>query len=236
MSEAVEVNGSLTVLGRCIRAVAMGEAHVPWRDAVLCQLLRSSFEGTKTHTQVVVNVSPEYEDETACTLKFGETVACVRNRPAVVVGRDTESEIGLLQGEVQRLRTKKRAMEESGQGSGFVEGCIHSERLSLQANMDKLAAIQTRVSDLKARLVEKPGTGTGTGSRIRIHAMKMKTPLQEEAGDPRLALEKEEYNLRMLVLRQQSIKKLWRDATPLYISVVAELGEKENQLRMVTGE
>ena len=45
MSEAIGINNSLTVLGRCIRAVGKNEAHVPWRDVVLCQLLRSSFEG-----------------------------------------------------------------------------------------------------------------------------------------------------------------------------------------------
>ena len=38
MSEAITINTSLTVLGRCIRAVGAGNNHVPWRDAVLCQL------------------------------------------------------------------------------------------------------------------------------------------------------------------------------------------------------
>jgi len=230
MSEAIGVNGSLTVLGRCIRAVGKGEAHVPWRDAVLCQLLRTSFEGnasganqtqTQTHTTVVVNVSPEYEDETMCTLQFGETVACVANRATVVVGRNAESEIAILRSEVQRLRAKKKEMEKSGQASGFVEGCINSEKLSLQANMDKLFELQSHVADLKARVVEESGEA---GKSARRPASKLEV------------VEKEEYIVRMIVLRQQSIKKLWRDATPMFASLVAELQEKENQLRMATGK
>lgn len=218
LSEAIGVNGSLTVLGRCIRAVGAGNAHVPWRDAVLCQLLRTSFEGKggeRSYTTVVVNVSPEYEDETICTLQFGETVACVANRATVIVGRDAENEIGRLESEARRLRTKKKDMERSGQGSGFVEGCINSEKLSLLANMGKLAALQKHVADLKARLVEE--RRTATASKLE-------------------AAQKDEYNMRMLVLRQQSIKKLWRESMPMYNSLIAELGEKENQLRMAMGE
>ena len=47
--EAITINTSLTVLGRCIRAVGAGNNHVPWRDAVLCQLLSGSFESDGTY-------------------------------------------------------------------------------------------------------------------------------------------------------------------------------------------
>jgi hypothetical protein len=51
--------------------VGSNKSHVPWRDSVLTQLLRTSFAGqnTATHTSVVVNVSPEHEDETICTMR-----------------------------------------------------------------------------------------------------------------------------------------------------------------------
>ena len=41
MFEAIGINKSLTVLG-AVSAVGKGILHVPWRDAVLCQLLRTS--------------------------------------------------------------------------------------------------------------------------------------------------------------------------------------------------
>jgi hypothetical protein len=56
-----------------------------------------------------------------------------------------------------------------------------------------------------------------------------------------VATEKEEYNVGALVFRQQGpdkfgVKSLWKDATPMFGAVAAELDEKENQLRMATGK
>jgi hypothetical protein len=218
MNEAITINKALTVLGRCIRAVGKGHSHVPWRDAVLCQLLRSSFEG-RTHTSVVVNVSPEYEDETLCTLRFGETVSCVTNKATKVVGKNAKKEIESLQSEILHLRSRKKRMEQDGLGAGFVDGCIHSEMLSLKANMEKLVIIQSRLSSLKVQLAE-----TSSPEKKRRLAEKVD------------AVTKEEYNHRALVLREQSIKALWHYATPQYESLIAELNERENQLRMLTGK
>ena len=212
MSEAITINNSLTVLGRCIRAVGTGKAHVPWRDAVLCQLLKTSFSGNgATHTSVVVNISPEHADETLCTLRFGERVACVKNRATVVVGSDAEGEIASLRRQVSDLRARKRAMDAEGLGSGFVEGCIHSERVSLQKNMDKLAVIEARVGELKTRLVE---AGGGRALRERLAAAQAERDV-----------------VWAITSRQQTIKKLWRDATPGYKAVAAQLADMENQLR-----
>ena len=218
MSEAISINSSLTVLGRCIRAVCKNSKHVPWRDAVLCQLLKTSFEGKgSTHTVVVVNISPEHEDETLCTLRFGETVSCVTNRATIVIGQNADDEIGRLNMDIDRLRNKIQEMRKSGLSGGFVEGCIHSEKLSLMSNMEKLEGIQKQVGDLKTRLIE-----TGDGSKRTVATI----------GEKLEVVVKAEYNMKMLVLRQQSIRGLWKDATSLYLAVVAELNERENQLRM----
>jgi hypothetical protein len=214
MSEAIGINNSLTVLGRCIRAVGRGKSHVPWRDATLCQLLRVSFEGKgATHTAVVVNVSPEHEEETLCTLRFGENVAGVTNEATRVVGQNANSQIAVLRSTIMELKAKQRKMKKDGQAPGFVPGCINSEKLSLQKNMDKLAAISERVANLKVRLVE-------TG------------------GDPRVAerlaaAKKEEDVLSAITWRQQTIKALWNPGTPMYKSLMAELGGAENSLRMM---
>ena len=195
MSEAIGINNSLTVLGRCIRGVGRGTRHIPWRDAVLCQLLRTSFEDKgATHTAVVVNVSPEHEDETLCTLRFGENVACVSNQATVVTGQNVRAEMDALRSEVNYLRKKKREMEKAGQGSGFVEGCVNTERISLQANMDKLEAIRARIADLKVKIVEV--------GHNPAKARDVKRTLA--------AVQKEEDVAVGIVLRQQTIKTLWQ--------------------------
>ena len=38
MQEAMQINNSLTVLGRCIRALSSRKAHVPFRDSTLTML------------------------------------------------------------------------------------------------------------------------------------------------------------------------------------------------------
>jgi hypothetical protein len=226
MSEAMGINNSLTVLGRCMRAVGGDKTHVPWREAALCQLLRTSFEGkSSTHTAVVVNISPEHEDETLCTLRFGETVSSVRNSATVVISQDADTEIERLQRQVERLRAKKKGMEESGQAGGFVEGCLPTEKLSLQSNMKKLAGIRSNLTDLKTMLIE---AGSGDQRKRKAIAEKIE------------AAKNEEYNMDALVFRQQGpdkfgVKSLWKDATPMFMAVTADLEEKENQLRMATG-
>eukprot|EP00505_MAST-04D_sp_SCG-Rhode-Island_P002607 Stramenopile-MAST_4_protein_2607 len=213
MSEAISINNALTVLGRCIRGVGSGSMHIPWRDSVLTRLLRNSFDtGAGTHTAVVVNVTPEHHDETLCTLRFGETVAGVANRATMVVGRNIDHEVEGLRSDIRWLQDRKKSMERAGQGSGFVDGCILSEKLSLRTNMEKLKSLQSHLAQLKIKRME-------VGSTL---ADKLETTKREE------------YNLRMLVLRQQSIKKLWHEATPAYLKLVAELDEKKNQLNILT--
>jgi hypothetical protein len=234
MSEAIGINNSLTVLGRCIRAVGKNEAHVPWRDVVLCQLLRSSFEGgggggrgkrstssggAHAYCSVIVNVSPEHEDETMCTLRFGESVSCVSNRATVVVGRDASSAMDDLRLDIDSLQRKVKEMCDSGMAGGFVRGCQVTERQSLEANMAKHASAQGDVVRFKAMVAE-----ADSGRRRRLMEEKLNKAI------------KEEHHFRMMVLRQQSIKTLWTAASPNYEAAVAELEEKKQQLSLMKGE
>jgi len=50
--QAMAINGSLTVLGKVIRALGARAAHVPYRDSTLTMLLRSAFGG-RSKTAVV---------------------------------------------------------------------------------------------------------------------------------------------------------------------------------------
>ena len=217
MAEAISINNSLTVLGRCIRAVGRAKSHVPWRDAILCQLLRTSFEtkaAAGTHTAVVVNVSPEHQEETLCTLRFGETVAGVVNRSTAVVGQSANKEIHQFALHAAHLRAKALEMERDGQSGGFVKDCTKTEKRSLQANQNKLKSFQKELVSMKTKLVESGGKRVGLQVRIK-------------------ALTKEEHNLEMLVLRQKSIKSLWRYPSTMYNALAAELLETEQQLAIL---
>lgn len=79
-AEARSINGSLSALGRVVKALSGRSggsggrvgAHVPYRDSTLTMLLRDSFGG-KSFASVVINVAGEVQhaEETVCSLRFG---------------------------------------------------------------------------------------------------------------------------------------------------------------------
>merc|ERR1719265_2440389 len=108
-TQAMAINGSLTALGKVIRALGSNAAHVPFRDSMLTMLLRSSLDGCAT-TSVVINVAsePEHYEETLCSLEFGERMAGVKTVSTKVVAERSlvEAEVDALKEEAEVLRTE----------------------------------------------------------------------------------------------------------------------------------
>ncbi|MCO5600395.1 hypothetical protein L7F22_054507 [Adiantum nelumboides] len=78
LKEAQHINKSLSALGDVISALAQKNAHVPYRNSKLTQLLQDSLGG-QAKTLMFVHISPDEESylETMSTLKFAERVASV---------------------------------------------------------------------------------------------------------------------------------------------------------------
>ncbi|KAM0951174.1 putative minus-end-directed kinesin ATPase [Dioscorea sansibarensis] len=78
LKEAQHINKSLSALGDVIAALAQKNAHVPYRNSKLTQLLQDSLGG-QAKTLMFVHISPEADaiGETLSTLKFAERVATV---------------------------------------------------------------------------------------------------------------------------------------------------------------
>ncbi|KAI5065320.1 hypothetical protein GOP47_0020015 [Adiantum capillus-veneris] len=78
LKEAQHINKSLSALGDVIAALAQKNAHVPYRNSKLTQLLQDSLGG-HAKTLMFVHVSPDADShgETISTLKFAERVALV---------------------------------------------------------------------------------------------------------------------------------------------------------------
>ncbi len=56
MSEACNINSSLTTLGRCIFCLAKGESYIPYRDSTLTMILKNSLGGS-SKTSMIVTIS-----------------------------------------------------------------------------------------------------------------------------------------------------------------------------------
>ncbi|KAL0921927.1 hypothetical protein M5K25_005877 [Dendrobium thyrsiflorum] len=78
LKEAQYINKSLSALGDVIASLARKNAHVPYRNSKLTQLLQDSLGG-QAKTLMFVHISPEVDalGETLSTLKFAERVATV---------------------------------------------------------------------------------------------------------------------------------------------------------------
>ncbi|KAK6780821.1 hypothetical protein RDI58_023005 [Solanum bulbocastanum] len=78
LKESQHINKSLSALGDVISALAQKNAHVPYRNSKLTQLLQDSLGG-QAKTLMFVHISPEPEavGETISTLKFAERVSTV---------------------------------------------------------------------------------------------------------------------------------------------------------------
>ncbi|XAR70393.1 Plus-end-directed kinesin ATPase [Bertholletia excelsa] len=80
LEEAKSVNLSLSVLGKCINALAENNAHIPVRDSKLTRLLKDSFGGTaRTSLVVTIGPSPRHRGETMSTIMFGQRAMKVEN-------------------------------------------------------------------------------------------------------------------------------------------------------------
>jgi hypothetical protein len=79
-SEAIGINRSLMVLGKCITALVKGQKHVPYYEAKLTCLLRGAFGGnSRTMVISTCSLSDENGAETFNALSFCERMVQITN-------------------------------------------------------------------------------------------------------------------------------------------------------------
>jgi len=84
--EARAINLSLTTLGKCVSARAMGLQHVPFRDSKLTRLLQESLGGNaKTSMIIAIRADENHADETYQSLEFGSRAMHVTTHAEVNV-------------------------------------------------------------------------------------------------------------------------------------------------------
>ncbi|CAN4101913.1 unnamed protein product [Withania somnifera] len=116
LKEAQHINKSLSALGDVISALAQKNAHVPYRNSKLTQLLQDSLGG-QAKTLMFVHISPEPDavGETISTLKFAERVSTVE-LGAARVNKDTtdvkelKEQIASLKAALARKETESVSM------------------------------------------------------------------------------------------------------------------------------
>eukprot|EP01018_Ginkgo_biloba_P038434 Gb_33955 [translate_table: standard] len=102
MEEGKAINMSLSALGDVISALQRKQAHVPYRNSKLTQILRDSV-GEASKTLMLVHISPREDDigETICSLGFATRARGIH------LGRELSSEV-----KIQRAATMAELMQQ----------------------------------------------------------------------------------------------------------------------------
>ncbi|WVZ56657.1 hypothetical protein U9M48_007151 [Paspalum notatum var. saurae] len=116
LKEAQHINKSLSALGDVIASLAQKNAHVPYRNSKLTQLLQDSLGG-QAKTLMFVHISPESDavGETISTLKFAERVSTVELGAARL--NKESGEVKELKEQIARLKSALAAKDSGSEQS-----------------------------------------------------------------------------------------------------------------------
>ncbi|XWS61771.1 hypothetical protein CRYUN_Cryun07bG0154000 [Craigia yunnanensis] len=128
LREAQHINKSLSALGDVIFALAQKNAHVPYRNSKLTQVLQSSLGG-KAKTLMFVQLNPDVDSysETVSTLKFAERVSGVELGAALTnrEGRDIRELMEQVAFLKETITKKDQEVERLQLLKGNVNGSKH---------------------------------------------------------------------------------------------------------------
>lgn len=113
MTEAQNINKSLTALGQVINALTDGKStHVPYRDSKLTRLLQESLGGNSM-TSLIITCSPSVfnEEETRSTLRFGQRAKQIKNKAKVNKEFSIQELRYMLQNAEKDIRVKERTIK-----------------------------------------------------------------------------------------------------------------------------
>lgn len=113
MEEGKAINMSLSALGDVISALQNKQAHIPYRNSKLTQILRDSI-GEDSKTLMLVHISPKADDlsETICSLSFATRAKGVH------LGRELSYEVKVqTEANMVELMQKMRCLEDDCQSA-----------------------------------------------------------------------------------------------------------------------
>jgi len=103
LKEGVNINQSLSTLGRVVGALARGKGeHVPYRDSVLTWLLSDAITGRNARAFMIAAVQPAHPAETLSTLRYAHEYSSLQS--------DLSSRIPKLKQQVRQLQHRRETL------------------------------------------------------------------------------------------------------------------------------
>lgn len=169
--EAVNINSSLTALGKVVLRFGTKAPHIPYRDSKLTRILQNSLGGNSWTTLLAtMNPSPAHYDECVETLQFASRCMFVGNKPRInylddenMTVAQQEARINQLQSEVTEIKMKLEAskgtadnaiqkiMQQMGLGSLDVTRLLASPQSKEMERVQKQQEIVANVEKLELK-------------------------------------------------------------------------------------
>ena len=191
LQEGNNINKSLTVLGRCIRALVetsqgKSKAKAPFRDSVLTYYLRDSLSGN-AKTTMLAACSPVFSNqgETMSTLRYAASAKNIKTS-AKKNEDQKQAKIQELTDEIERLRQRLLAAETSSETSGS----------------GALGSLMSSVSDISRRASGAAASGEGD-DRERMFSLESTTDISKEVAEM-------EHQMKLMTEGYEVSKKLGR--------------------------
>jgi len=132
--EAVGINSSLLVLGKCITALVEARSHVPYFESKLTLLLKGAFGGNSRTTAVITgSLDAEHADQTFQALAFGERCSMITNSAKFAVS-SVEAALGSIDQALVRCEKQMSSLEARG-----------------KTHLDSYAKVKDRYQSLKQK-------------------------------------------------------------------------------------
>ena len=140
MREAVGINSSLLVLGKCITALSEGKRHVPYQESKLTRMLRGAFGGS-SRTTCVIAASPDdaHGENTVQALRFGERCATITNSSRIGAVSAAQA-LSVVDGALGACEQSMASLESKGRTNLPAYATLRARHASLVMRRQQLVA------------------------------------------------------------------------------------------------
>merc|ERR1719230_207146 len=140
LKEAVGINSSLLVLGKCITALSEGRRHVPYNECKLTRLLKGAFGGS-SRTTCVIAASPDdaHGENTVQALRFGERCATITNSARIGAVSASQA-LAVVDNALAACEQSMRNLEAKNRINLPAYGALKARHASLQRRRQALQA------------------------------------------------------------------------------------------------
>lgn len=140
--EAVGINESLLVLGKCVAALVQESSHVPYYESKLTLLLKAAFGGN-SRTTLVVNCRGDdaHGDETLQSLRFGERCGMISNH-TVQASASMASAMAAVNAALEGCLAQMQRLEEASRQHLPVYASLRSKFEALDRHRREILSLQ----------------------------------------------------------------------------------------------